>query len=153
MVNMHWIIFDILIMIPMFLVSNFFFSEDGKYRKWLLRKRLNTIFEFCNKDEDCEVVFDCKHKRFTMHVDRNKVNDIYYAYTIYVNGLGAGIYHNLDHLMTTSSEFESLNGRDKDEVLLLIKKAAKQAKKAQRMAEHNAFLNRVWEREDKSFFS
>lgn len=149
MVNIHWIIFDILIMIPMFLVSNFFFSEDGKYRKWLLRKRLDTIRRFCDDDEDCEVAFECKHKRFTMHVDKIKANDIYYSYYIYVNGLGAGIYHNLDHLMTTSSEFESLNGRNKDEVLLLIKKAAKQAKKALHVRE----LSTVLDREDKSFFS
>ena len=153
MVTIHWMIFDILIMIPMALVSNFFFSEDGKFRKRLIRKRLNTILKFCDEDDGCVIVFDCKHKRFKMHVDKYKVNDVYYAYHIYVNDQWVGTYHNIDHLMTTSSEFETINGRDKDEVLLLIKKATKEVKKALRMKERNAFLDRVCEKEDKSFFN
>ena len=111
-----------------------FIDSDSKYEKWKLRKSLDRIYDRLNKSKQAgikypEVSFIYKNRNFSVGIYKKDFNNHYCTYTIYINGAEAGCYHKLEHLFLNSYYFESINRRDRLEVIKIVHACNKVVKK------------------------
>lgn len=132
----------------------FFFIEDGRVRKWRLRKTVENIRRYISSNileggRPFALSFNYKNKHFEIGILEENVNYYYKYYHIFINGDDAAKYHCLKHTFLTSYHLEMLNGRWSSEVIELLHAGNKQLKKLEKAANKGA----VPEWKEKSYFN
>ena len=118
----------------------FFFADGGKVQRWRLRRALDNIAAYLEKEKEAkdviipqELTFYFKNKRFSIGLFKKDVEYLVYkTYDIYINGDEAARLHCLQHDFLNSYRMNTVNNRHENEIIKIILAGNKYLKKLQK---------------------
>ena len=118
----------------------FFCLEEGRVQRWRLRRALDNIAAYLEKEKEAkdtvvpqELTFYFKNKKFSIGLFKRDVEYLVYkTYDIYINGDEAARLHCLQHTFLNSYRMKTANNRHEDEIIKIILAGNKSLKKLQK---------------------
>lgn len=119
------------------MVMWFFFADEGRVQRCRLRRALDNIADYLEKEKEAkdgvipqELTFYFKNKKFSIGLFKKDVEYLVYkTYDIYINGDEAARLHCLQHTFLNSYRMKTVNNRHEDEIIKIILAGNKYLKK------------------------